>query len=77
MLVDRFLEFEDPVTVQQLQEALAQDNPGIMILRYSKLTGTVKIRADKRLSKKQIRRAFSPYKIRKIYNDLPLEKNSD
>lgn len=71
--MEKFLEFEEGVTLDDLKRALAQHNPGIMILRLSKLTGTVKIKANDNLSKKDLKEAFQPYKIKKIYDDFPIK----
>ncbi len=71
--MEKFLEFDEGVTLDDLKSALAQHNPGIMILRLSKLTGTVKIKANDDLSKKKLKDAFQPYKIKKIYDDFPIK----
>lgn len=70
--MERFVEFEQDVSMDELQHALTQHNPGVMILRRSKLTGAVKIRIEKNLTKKEIKRAFMPYKVKKIYSDFRL-----
>lgn len=74
--MDRFIEFEQEVNLEDLQERLNQHNPGIMILRYSKLTGTVKVRVDEDLSKKDIKRAFEPFKVKQIHSYLPYDKDT-
>ncbi len=71
--MERFIEFEDVVSAHDLEQVLSRSNPGIMILRFSKLTGTVKIKIDGRMSKHGLRRAFSPLKIRKVYNHFPFK----
>lgn len=71
--MERFIEFEDDVNVEQLEQALSQHNFGIMILRRSKLTGTIKVRTPKNISKRDLKRAFHPYKIKKIYDDFPVK----
>ena len=71
--MDQFIEFDQDVSMEQLRQALAQHNPGIMILRYSKLTGTVKVRSQDDLSKRDLKRAFKPFKIKKIYSDFPMK----
>jgi hypothetical protein len=71
--MEKFLEFEEGVSLEDLKQALARHNPGIMILRLSKLTGTVKIKANDDLSKKNLKDAFQPYKIKKIYDDFPIK----
>ena len=70
--MDKFIEFEGEVTLEALQESLSRHNPGIVLLRVSRLTGTVKIRTEKKLSKRELKRAFRPHKIRKVYDDFPL-----
>ncbi|MFQ5651895.1 MAG: hypothetical protein ACE5IY_18315 [bacterium] len=72
--MDRFIEFENEVTMEELNQALAVNNPGLMLLRFSKLTGTVKVRALGKLSKREIRRAFLPHRVKKIHDDFPLQK---
>ncbi|NIR49836.1 hypothetical protein GWO43_15040 [candidate division KSB1 bacterium] len=71
--MDRFLEFENEVNMEDLKTALAENNPGILLLRLSKLTGTVKVRAEDTLSNREIKRAFSPYRVKRIYNNFPLK----
>jgi hypothetical protein len=71
--MEKFLEFEEGVTLEDLKQALVRHNPGIMILRLSKLTGTVKIKANDDLSKRDLKEAFQPYKIKKIYDDFPIK----
>lgn len=71
--MEKFLEFDEGVTLENLKEALARHNPGIMILRLSKLTGAVKIKANDDLSKKDLKEAFQPFKIKKIYDDFPIK----
>ncbi len=71
--MERFIEFEEVVSVHQLEEALGAAHSDIMILRISKLTGTVKIKTGKRMSKSALRRAFLPHKIKKIYADFPYQ----
>jgi hypothetical protein len=71
--MEKFIEFEEGVTLDDLNRALTKHNPGIMILRLSKLTGTVKIKANDNLSKKDLKEAFQPYKIKKIYDDFPIK----
>ncbi len=70
--MDRFIEFEQEVNIDELQRILSQNNPGIMILRHSKLTGTVKVRTNGNLNKRDIKRAFLPYKVKKIHDDFPI-----
>ncbi|MFQ5603988.1 MAG: hypothetical protein ACE5HS_12035 [bacterium] len=72
--MDRFVEFEEEVAIADLKNVLEKHNPGIMILRFSKLTGALKIRTNGNLNKREIKRAFLPYKVRKIYDDFPLKE---
>ncbi len=74
--MDRFIEFDSEVSMDELERALAVNNPGIMILRFSKLTGTVKVRALQKVSHRELKRAFLPYKIRRIYHDFPISKHT-
>ncbi len=66
------LQFETEVTLDELNRVLAEHNPGIFILRASKLTGTVKVRGEDRLSRRDIKRAFRPLKVKRIYDEFPL-----
>lgn len=71
--MERFIEFEEEVTMDELQKVLQQHNPGVFILRFSKLTGAFKIKHPEDLSKRDLKRAFAPYKVKKIYDDFPLK----
>ncbi|MFQ5640750.1 MAG: hypothetical protein ACE5IR_22445 [bacterium] len=71
--MERFIKFEKEINMEHLKSALSQHNPGIMLLRHSKLTGTVKVRAKDDLTKREIKQAFQPYKVRKIYDDFPVK----
>ncbi len=72
--MEKFIEFDPTVNLEDLKQALAHHNPGIMILRLSKLTGAVKIKADDTLTKKDLKEAFQPFKIKKIYDDFPVKR---
>jgi hypothetical protein len=72
--MEKFIEFDPTVNLEDLKQALANHNPGIMILRLSKLTGTVKIKIDDALTKKDLKEAFQPFKIKKIYDDFPVKR---
>lgn len=72
--MERFLEFDQEVTLAELNTVLAQRDSGIMILRLSKLTGTVKVRVPDGLSHRDIKRAFLPHKVKKIYEEFPIQK---
>ena len=72
--MERFIEFQDAVTFDELAEAVAVNNSGILILRFSKLTGTVKIRTSGEVSKRELKRAFLPHKVKKIHQDFPLRR---
>ena len=71
--MERFIEFEKEVNMEDLNTALSEHNPGIMILRLSKLTGTVKVRTEEKLTNRDIKRAFLPHKVRKIHEDFPIK----
>lgn len=71
--MDRFIRFANEINMDDLQESLEKHNPGIMILRHSKITGTVKVRISDHLKNRAIKRAFSPHKIKQIYNDFPVK----
>ena len=71
--MERFIEFEEIVSMHDLEQTLATDKHEIMILRFSKLTGTVKVRTKKRMTHGALKRAFLPYRIRKIHDDFPYQ----
>ena len=71
--MDRFIEFEKTVSFEDLKRALSVKNPGILILRHSKLTGAFKVRSESNLNNRDLKRAFQPYKIKRIYADFPLK----
>ncbi len=72
--MDRFIEFAEAVSMEELKEVIDANDPGVLILRFSKLTGTVKVRFHDSVSKREIKKAFLPYKVKKIYTDFPLGK---
>ncbi len=72
--MERFIEFEQAVTMDDLRQALAGSTSGILILRFSKLTGTVKIRTANKVSKRVLKRAFLPHRIRKVYDHFPIDR---
>lgn len=72
--MDRYIEFEKQASIEELRTALEAHNPGILILHFSKLTGTLKIRFTQNISKRKLRRAFMPHRIKKIYTDFPMDK---
>jgi len=73
--MERYIEFEEVVSANDLQEVLRGRNPEIMILRFSKLTGTVKVKMAKRMSKNALKRAFHPHRIKRIYTQFPLQNS--
>jgi len=75
--MNRFIEFEQEVSLEELRQTVNDTDAKILSLCISKLTGTIKVRFDQSLSKKEIKRLFVPYKIRKIHADYPIDKISD
>jgi hypothetical protein len=71
--MDHFIKFHENLSLDQLNKTLQQNNSDILLLRFSKLTGTVKIRAAESLKKRDIKRAFRPHKIEHIYDDFPVK----
>jgi len=72
-IMDHFIKFHSKPTLDQLDETLKQNNSDILLLRYSKLTDTVKVRTPDSLKKRDIKRAFRPHKIDHIYDDFPVK----
>jgi hypothetical protein len=73
--MEKFLKFKENVSLKALGENLTDDR--IIILRESKTTGTIQIKTLKKMSAKQIKMAFKPFAITKIYNEFPYPTKYD
>ena len=67
--MERFLKFKDNVSLETLSEKLTDER--IIILRESKITGTIQVQILEKMTTKEIKEAFRPYTITKIYNEFP------
>ncbi|OQX84403.1 hypothetical protein B6D60_09420 [candidate division KSB1 bacterium 4484_87] len=67
--MEKFIKFKDHVTVKDLVKVLKDDR--IIILRFSQMTETVQVQILSHLSDQDIRKAFHPYEIEKIYREYP------
>jgi len=67
--MEKFIKFQNPVTIKQLQRSLS--DPRIILLRKSQTTNTIQIRVLKDMSNREIINAFSPHRIKKIFNEFP------
>ena len=67
--MERFLKFKEDVSLKVLSESLSDER--IIILRESKTTDTVQIQLLEKMSPKQIKNAFKPYTVTRIYNEFP------
>ena len=67
--MEKFLKFKDDVSLQSLAGKLTDNR--IIVLRESKITGTIQIRLLSKVSAKQIKEAFQPFVIEKIYDEFP------
>ena len=67
--MERFLKFKEDVSLKEISEKLSDDR--IIVLRESKTTGTIQIQILEKLSTKEIKNAFRPYIVTKVYNEFP------
>ena len=67
--MEKFIKFKENVNIKELEKLLSDER--ILLLRESKLTGTIQIKILSDISSKQIKKAFNPYKIKRIYNEFP------
>ena len=73
--MERFLKFKEDVSLSSLSENV-NDNR-IIILRESKTTGTVQVQILEKMTAKQIKEAFRPYTVTKVYNEFPYPLSGD
>lgn len=69
--MDKFVKFRDSVEVDELARTVRDDR--VFVLRKSRLTGTVKVRVVDHVSNRELKKAFEPYVVEKVYDELPVE----
>ena len=67
--MEKFIQFNEAVTIKELTDHLKDER--ILILRASILTGTIQIKIANDLSERDLKKAFHPYTILKIYREFP------
>ncbi len=68
---DKFVKFRDAVEVDELARTVRDDR--VVVLRKSRLTGTVKVRVVEHVSNRRLKKAFAPYVVERVYDELPVE----
>ena len=67
--MERFLKFKEDVSLKSLSERLSDER--IIVLRESKTTGTIQVQILQKMSTKEIKEAFKPFKVTKVYHEFP------
>lgn len=67
--MEKFIKFKEEVNLKDLSENLKDER--IIVLRKSQTTDTVQVQVLQKLSTKEIKHAFDPYQVEKIYNEFP------
>lgn len=67
--MERFLKFKEDVTLEELVRL--QSDSRIIILRRSQTTDTIQIKAPDGMSSREIKRAFGPLQVAKVYTEFP------
>lgn len=73
--MEKFLKFKGDVSLRSVSENLKDER--IIVLRKSQTTGTIQIQILENMTNKQIKHAFSPLVISKIYNEFPYPLKGD
>ncbi|MBN2012452.1 hypothetical protein JW960_24195 [candidate division KSB1 bacterium] len=73
--MEKFIKLKEDVSLRTVAEQMTDDR--IIILRESKTTGTIQIQLISKMSSRQIRDAFRPYTVEKIYDDFPYPLSGD
>lgn len=68
---DKFVKFRDAVEVDELARTVRDDR--VVVLRKSRLTGTVKVRVVEHVSNRRLKKAFAPYVVERVYDELPVD----
>ncbi|OQX95585.1 hypothetical protein B6I21_04690 [candidate division KSB1 bacterium 4572_119] len=74
--MEKFIKFKNKIELSELHKVLRDQR--IILLRESQTTETIQVKIIGNLADKEIKQAFTPYHIQKIYNEfpLPLKHNS-
>ncbi len=72
--MDKFVKLRDSVDIDDLVRTVKDDR--VFVLRRSRLTGTVKVRVVEHVSNRELKKAFAPYVVEKVYDELPVEELS-
>ncbi len=67
--MEKFIKFQTPVAIKELQRLLS--DPRIILLRESQTTQTIQIRVLSEMSNRDIINAFSPFRVKKIFDEFP------
>ncbi len=67
--MEKFLKFKKDVTLEELVRWQSDDR--IIILRKSQATDTIQIKAPDGMSSREIKRAFGPLQVLKVYHEFP------
>lgn len=67
--MEKFLKFKKEVTLEELIRW--QSDKRIIILRKSQATDTIQIKAPDGMSSREIKHAFGPLQVLKVYNEFP------
>ena len=73
--MEKFIKFKENVNIKMLSKDVSDDR--IIILRESKTTGTIQVKILGKMSTHQIKKAFKPYKIIKIYDEFPYHSTGE
>ncbi len=67
--MERFIKFKEKVSLKDLTKILT--NPSIILLRESQTTETIQIQLLQELTDRDIKRAFTPLQVDRIYHEFP------
>ncbi|MDW7680945.1 MAG: hypothetical protein SCK70_10295 [bacterium] len=67
--MEKFIKFKENVNLKQLTQTLSDSR--IILLRESQTTNTIQIQLLDHLTEREIKQAFSPLEIAKIFNEFP------
>ena len=67
--MERFLKFKEDVNLKALTEKFRDER--IIILRESKTTETIQVQILNKMTNKEIRQAFKPLTVTKVYKEFP------
>lgn len=67
--MEKFIKLKEDVNLRSLAKEMTDDR--IIVLRKSQTTDTIQIKVLNKMSSKEIKQAFQPYTVVKIYNEFP------